>query len=258
MSDNDDILAAVVGFGFGVFSFFRGFRILRNKRLIENTPTSKCRSVAMGLVELSGSAVGEVTVPSLIGKIPCFCSQLKIERYEKRGKNSSWHTVHQELQAHPFFLEDDTGRVKVDPAGAELDVPCDLEYSTESGLAALLGLTLNRMTEARTSSDAVPMLFRSFCALRGVDFRGPMRFYEHNLCPGDAVYVFGSAAEIPGVQDERERVIIQKGKHHPWFFIAEANEKQLLDRFGASTWLHVFGGAALALACLAWVLFRMS
>ena len=258
MSDDQDILLAAAGLGFGVFSFFRGFRILRNKRLIENTPTSKCRSVAMGLVELSGSAVGEVTVPSLIGNIPCFCSQVKVERYERSGKSSSWRTVHEELLAKPFFLEDDTGHVKVDPTGAELDIPCNLEYSTESGLGALLGLTLKRMDEAKVSSDAVPGLFRSFCASRNVSFSGPMRFYEHNLCPSDPVYVFGSATEIPGMQDERERVIIQKGKYHPWFFIAEANEQQLLDKFGTSTWLHVFGGAALALICLAWLLFRLS
>lgn len=255
-SDNNDITWAFVGAGFGVFWFFRGFRVLRNKRLIENTPTSKCRSVAMGLAEVAGRAVGQQTVPSPIGKLPCFCSQVKVERYQRSGKSSRWVEVHKETVGLVFQIEDDTGRVKVDPAGAELDIPCELEYSTEAGLASLLGLTLKRMNEARVSSNAIPGLFESYCRSQGVGWRGPMRFFESNLCPGDTVYVLGSAEELPGVADEQERVIIRKGKHHPWFFIAESGEKALLEKFGRHALLHILGGAALSLFCIGYLLFK--
>jgi hypothetical protein len=255
--DDDDLLWAVVGAGFGIYSFFRGFKLLRNKRLIENTPTSKCRSVAMGLVEVAGSATGELQEPSLIGGIPCYCSQVKVERYEKRGKSSSWRTVHEETQTVIFRVQDDTGNVKVDPTGAELDIPVEIEYSTERGLGALLGLTLSRLNQAKVASSAIPGLFMDYCARRGVAWRGPMRFAERNICPGDRVFVLGSAEEVRGVEDEAERIIIRKGKHHPWYVIAEASEKELLAKMGTSVWLHVFGGAALTLACIGWLLVRL-
>ena len=253
--DNDDITWAFVGAGFGVFSFFRGFRVLRNKRLIENTPTSKCRSVAMGLCEVAGRATGEQTMPSLIGKLPCYSSQIRIERYVKRGKRSRWEKVCEEQQGIPFFLEDATGRVKVDPGGAELDIPAELEYGT-SGARALLGLTLERLKGAGHSSADIPSLFYNFCSSRGISTHGQMRFWERNLAPGDPVYVLGSAEEQRGVEDERERVIIRKGKHHPWFFIAESSEKELLTKLSRKTALSIFGGAALSLACGGYLLYK--
>lgn len=254
--DGDDIVAAFIGLGVGVFGFFRGFRHLRNKRLIENTPTSKCRSVAMGMVEVCGAAQGTTTLPSLIGRIPCFCSQIKIERYEKRGKSSSWRTIHTRTESISFFVEDNTGRIRVDPENAELDVPPELEYATDSGLARLLGLTLSRLNSAKVSSNDIPALFSSYCASRGISFHGRMRFTERNICPGDPVYVLGSAEEIAGVQDEHERIVIRKGRHHPWFFISEGSEKEALSKLRLSIGLHVFGGTALALACLAYLLYK--
>lgn len=256
-SDNgNDIIGAFFGAGFGIYSFFRGFRLLRNKRIVENTPTSKCRSVAMGPVEVAGRAVGEQTVPSPIGQIPCFCSHLLIERWQRSGKSHKWVKVHEEKIGIPFQIEDETGRVKVDPSEAELDIPCELEYSTASGLKPVLRLTLERMQRAHSFSGAIPQRFQSFCLAHGVGFHGKMRFFERNLSPDDSAYVLGVADELPGVQDEQQRILIRKGKHHPWFFIAEASEKQVLSRLGRHTWLHIFGGAALCLACLGYLLYR--
>ena len=53
------------GFGFGVlllivglYLFYNSLKNLKKKRLFENIPTSKMRSVAMGLVELKGKILG--------------------------------------------------------------------------------------------------------------------------------------------------------------------------------------------------------
>jgi hypothetical protein len=251
--DNDDVTAAFVGAGFGAVSFFRGFRVLRNKRLIENTPTSKCRSIAMGMVEVAGRATGQQTMPSLIGRLPCYCSHILIERYERRGKSSRWVNVHERQDGIPFYIEDNTGRVLVDPAGAELDIPPELEHS-EGTTKALLGMTLARFRETGRAASDIPSLFYSYCAANGVSSMGQMRFTERNLGPGDPAFVLGSAEERRGVQDEHERIVIRKGKHHPWFFIAESSEKDLLKKLGRSTLLHIYGGAALCLACLAYLL----
>ena len=41
----------------GPWVFFRAFRDLRVRRLIENTPSTHIRSMAMGLVEITGEVV---------------------------------------------------------------------------------------------------------------------------------------------------------------------------------------------------------
>ena len=48
------MMVALVGAVGGVALFFQGFRMLRYKRLILNTPFSKIRSASIGLVEVSG------------------------------------------------------------------------------------------------------------------------------------------------------------------------------------------------------------
>lgn len=253
--DGDDIVAAAIGVGFGIYSFFMGFKHLRNKRLIENTPTSKCRSVPMGMTEVAGKAAGDSTAPSLIGQIPSYCSRVEIERYQKSGKNSSWKKVHTENFGIPFFVEDDTGRVKVDPDGADfhLELDCSLETGGGIALGSLFG---GRKQETLPAAD-LGGRFRAFCSSRGVSFGAKMRFQEHNLCPGNPVYVLGVATEQPGAREEQQRVIIQKSKLHPWFCIAEASQKDLLGKMNQKTWLHVFGGGALSVVALAWLLYRL-
>lgn len=268
---SDDIGAALLGLGLGTFGFFRGFRHLRNKRLVENIPTSRCRSVAMGLCEIAGRAAGAATIPSFIGQIPSYVTKIEIERYQKSGKSSRWVTVHKEQLGIPFYVEDDTGRVKVDPAGAELDIRADIEKFKSQGdgiLAALnkafeidLGKLLGKQDrpahQVRVPVANLEASFRSFCNSRGVGFRGPIRFSEWNLSPGDPVYVLGTADEYRSAEEPELRVIIRRGRHHPWYFIAESSEKEVLSRLGTKSALYVWGGAALAVASLGWLVYRL-
>ena len=157
------------------------------------------------------------------------------------------------------------------PTDAELDVPADIEnFKVDEGfLATLFGsgsfdFDLNAIFgkkrpasqwRGRPMSD-VPRAFHHFCDAHGIAIRGQMRFTERNLSPGDPAYVLGTAKEVPGVADEHERIVIGKGEHHPWYFIAESSEKEVLSKLSAHTTLFVFGGAAMSLAGLAWLLYR--
>ncbi len=257
MSDDRDILYAAIGAGFGAWAFFKGFQILRNKRLVENTPTSKCRSVALGLAEVQGKATGDTWFTSPLAEVRCYCTQLKIERYEKRGKSSSWVTVHERQQMIPFFVQDETGRVRVNPQGAELDLSPDLEYENQSGIVQWLKQAFSGDAAEGLAGRPIEERFRSYCARQSVSYTGPMRFCERNLCPEGPVYVLGMANEVRGEVDENLRVVLEKGKHHPWFFIAEASQKEVLQKLGRNVWLYVFGGGALFLACLGWLLIRL-
>jgi hypothetical protein len=112
---------ALVGAAVGVFLFFRGFKMLQLKRLIQNTPTSKVRSACMGLVELSGMPVGPSTIPAGITGDPCY--YYRATAWERRqSSNNEWKQVAQESLFVPFFLQDDTGLMLVNAQGADMDV----------------------------------------------------------------------------------------------------------------------------------------
>jgi hypothetical protein len=95
-----------------------GFYFVRLKRRIENTPTSKVRSIAMGLVEVHGCAQRLYALVSPMTQAACVWYRLR--KYCK-GSNKNWKLVKEIDSNHvPFQIDDGTGRVVVDPAGASV------------------------------------------------------------------------------------------------------------------------------------------
>jgi len=64
-----DVFAGV-GLGLGLWLFYSGFKDLRLRRTISGLATSKARSLAMGLVELSGRTEGLDPLQDPIYQLP--------------------------------------------------------------------------------------------------------------------------------------------------------------------------------------------
>jgi hypothetical protein len=178
----------------GLVLFGAGFRAWRRLRLIEDTPTSRVRSMALGRVELAGRALGKADLEAPFTGAPCVYYRYRIEQEVRSNKRRSWRTVARgDSSAWGFYLEDDTGRVLVDPAGAEVDLSHDWK-ETNPELAPRLLAAL-----ARDGVDPEGWLFRK-----------KLRFTEWHIAPGDPLYVLGVAQERPGLAGERRRRIAEK------------------------------------------------
>jgi hypothetical protein len=93
-----------------------GFHFIRLKRRIENTPTSKVRSVAMGLVEVHGRTKRLYALVAPMTQSAC--AWYRLRKYRK-DKNNNWKQIKEINSSHvPFQIDDGTGLVIVDPAGA--------------------------------------------------------------------------------------------------------------------------------------------
>src|SRR5208282_2920888 len=103
-SRNDGAALAVVGAFAGIYLFYRGFRLLQRKRLIMNTPASKIRSAAMGLVEINGLAAGPYTMTAPITGVPCYYFRSTAWQWKQQGKNGQWEKVADESMHVPFYL----------------------------------------------------------------------------------------------------------------------------------------------------------
>jgi hypothetical protein len=125
---------AILGAFAGVYFFYRGFPMLLRKRLIENTPSSKIRSASMGLVEVSGLAIGPYIINAPITGLPCYLYRTMAWEWRQKGKNSQWVKIAGETLQVPFFLDDNTGRVLVDPQGAEMQIHRDFCYEFSQSL----------------------------------------------------------------------------------------------------------------------------
>lgn len=99
-----------------VLLFWGSFHFIRLKRRIENTPTSRVRSLAMGLVEVHGRARRKYALVSPMGDVACVYYRL---RKYRRERNDKWRLISDADSSHvPFLVDDGTGSVTVDPMGA--------------------------------------------------------------------------------------------------------------------------------------------
>lgn len=176
----------VVGFCAGIGLFFYGFRLLQRRRLILDTPFSKIRSAAMGMVEINGLAVGPYTMVAPITARPCYYYRTLVWEWKQSGKNKNWVKVAGECMHLPFFVDDNTGRVLVDPRGADLDLHRDFEQEFCDSFF--------------TTKDPAPVNVRSFLARHGIVTSNKIKVEEYCIKPKNSLFILGTLTENSGVE----------------------------------------------------------
>ncbi len=192
-SDFEGLAYTIILLVLGVFGFFWGFKRFKRKRLIENTPTSTIRGMAMGLVEILGKARKTPLIHSPLIKEKCVYYQYQIEEYRSDGEDSSWYTlVRGNSKNAPFRIEDETGVVSIIPKRSEVVIP--KTYTLTTGLGV-----------------SIPQSIKQFMIDRKIKYRGlfgskKLRFTEWRIHSEETVYILGTA------QKENDLVNVQKMK----------------------------------------------
>lgn len=180
-------LIAIVG---GLYFFFYGFHLLARKRVLLNTLTSKIRSAALGLVEVNGQATGPHTMPAPITGKPCFLYHT-VAWQQRDGKKQEWEKVADETLHLPFFIDDSSGKVLIEPLGADLDLHRDFREEYDASFFA---------SNFFANGAEVPPRITVFLARHGITPGRRLRIEEHAIKPGDALFVAGTLVENPGIQ----------------------------------------------------------
>ena len=160
--------------------------MLQRRQLILNTPVSKVRSAAMGMVELNGLAVGPYTMVAPITARPCYYYRTVVWEWKQSGKNKQWVKAAAECVHVPFFLDDNSGKVMVDPRGAELDLHRDFEQEFCDSLF--------------TTQEEAPLNVRDFLARHGISTANKIKVEEFCIKPKNALFVLGTLGENSGLE----------------------------------------------------------
>ena len=224
----------------GIFFLIFGLKSFKEKRMIENIPTSNIRSIAMGLVEIFGRVV---PLKDNISKSPfsdkdCVYYKYRVEELRSSGKNTHWVTIDKGEKHNLFNLEDETGSVLIDPMGAKIDIPIDNKYNSSLG-------------------KDPPETAKRFLATRNIRWEGrifginkTMRYSEYFIAPGDKLYIMGTAGDNPYVKEasaERgvEDIMIKKGKFEKFYYISDNQEDAVLFKFKVKTYGGIMIGSIL-------------
>jgi hypothetical protein len=180
------LMLCVVGVCAGIGVFFYGFRLLQRRRLILDTPFSKIRSASMGMVEVSGLAVGPYTVTAPITGRPCYYHRTKVWELRQGEKKKEWVQIAGECAHVPFFIDDNTGRVLVDPREADLDLHCDFKDEFSDSVFSM--------------KHAAPDPVHSFLSGLGIAASNNLRVEEYCIKPKNSLFILGTLAENPGIE----------------------------------------------------------
>jgi hypothetical protein len=176
-----------IGFCVGIGLFIYGFRLLQRRRLILDTPLSKIRGASMGLVEVSGLAVGPYTMLAPITAKQCYYSRTTVREYRQEGRKKAWVQIVDECTYVPFFVDDNTGRLLIDPRGAELDLHCDFKEE------------FNTFFFSSSGDDALGTV-NAFLSRHGIVTSNRIKVEEHCIKPKNSLFILGTLAENPGIE----------------------------------------------------------
>jgi hypothetical protein len=251
--------AAAVG---GIVMFVRGFHIWNERRLIQNTPTARIRSMAMGLVEIQGTVEPRSMLEAPFSGHECAYWQVDISTRTKEG----WNIVHKNSSRHPFYLRDETGVALIYPEASE----CKVAFGVEE---VCNGPFLPDCYSEYIKTEHLTLV--SFISV------GQMRFRERVMQSGQRAFVLGSAMprahavslsdgeamEATGTDGPQNRIattdrevaaVVRRGQNEPTFIISQESQRALTVDLGIRAVAQLVGGPLLSLSALGWWLLALS
>lgn len=168
-----------------VYWFYRGFLLLHRKRLILNTPASKIRSASMGLVEISGQATGPYVITSPLQARECYYYRSIAWELRESGKNREWVKLAEEILHVPFYLDDGTDKLLVDPRAAEMDLHCDFHEQYRGSV----------FFDGPQISSSV----RDFLLRHEANLGRQIKVEEYCIKPKNFLFVLGTLSQNPGI-----------------------------------------------------------
>ncbi len=253
-----------MGFGAGLYYFYKGFRTFREYQVLMDTPEIPIRSVAMGLVEIHGKATGIPPITSPVSQSPCFFYKVDIEHWVQNKNGGSWVHIATDTDGQRFYLADATGKVLVDAHKAEYDLiqTAKVETGRSPGFGFgrfLSGISSSTWTAGTPGLQPDLWSYASAAVSRqkanslfGWSGGGGERYRlsEYLVVPEHWYDVTGTCVENPEPQDEYDRNLIVKGTNEPTFLITWRSEKEIRRTLRNRTAKYIFGGAILAVVCL--------
>lgn len=283
VSDGEEFLGLLavllLGFFGGLYLVYDGFQTWKMYRLVQDTPTARVRSMAVGRTELEGTVrEHDRTVEPPYTDNRCVYVNWKAERREQYQDDEGntkyrWETVGEGTEKIPFELEDDTGSalVRADE-GAEFDIfdeanQVSVTYARgetpPEQVTAFVDRFHRRQRSENPNADPDDGVFESAVDLVTDMFAGsgdPLtdtsnrRRYEQTVMPvGSEAYLFGSAEPRENVSmdaGQEELLEVRRDEGSGEFLVVDVEEERVRERYSSAGPAKTVGGLAVSAVAL--------
>ena len=234
MANPEHLISAIILLAVFFKALAKSLDYNRKKRLLDDTPTSKALGVFIGEVELDGKCVCQSPLTSHVGEVACVYFRWSVTEEWKR---TTWHVdkhgipytttetghivVASGSSMAGFYLQDETGYVWVEPAGAEIEAR----------------ETLNR--EVTASSE---LYYAKGPAGSISGSTGRRTFTEHTLAVGVQLFIRGRASERPDIVAAQ----IKHEENEDIYIISDRKEAEIANSMGTRSFFWNMGSGLAA------------
>lgn len=228
----------------GLFFVYDGFRRWQRVRLMQDTPTEKARSTAVGRTELTGTGrpIGDpLRRPFDDGY--CLLAEYEIEEWDEDHDDSgSWTTVDSGTLLAPFQLDDGTGTIRVEPE-ADASIRFDDNHEREIEVGSNEEEPAEIVDFLRHHSDIdVPRKGGIVGLLLSEERR-----YTQRWIPVDAdLYLLGGTEPIDPNESSSSGLVLRRDSSSGQFIISELSEAELLEGAKWAVPVEIVGGIGLS------------
>lgn len=242
-NSDDSIIPLILFFGVGLFLIYDGFRTWQQMRLMQDTPTEKVRSAAVGRTELTGTGRpmgAPIDRPFTEGD--CLVATYKIEEWDDDDDGGNWDTVESGALVAPFELDDGTGSIRVEP---EEDATYEIAgYRTRIRVGAneTEPENIQQFLREQTNQD-VP----TAGGLTGFIFGEKRRYTEQVIPPGETLYLLGGATPRDGASGtDSELLVLGRDEASDEFIISNQTQQELVSSYRWHAPAEIVGGLLLS------------
>ncbi len=189
----EGLIVALLGIGAGTYWFFTGFRELKASRTIQDIPTSRISTGAVGTnVEIKGQiqSATDALFKSPISGQSCAFYSLEIQKLVQSRNRTYWKRIDQFYSSDQFFIDDGSGalaEVFVDGANIRRQGK-EHDFKIKSNEFFSMPVSLKTTLEKHAKKLRVFKLQETSWL-----FSNQYRFVEWCFKPEESVYVLGYA-----------------------------------------------------------------
>ena len=233
------MLAGLIGIILAAACLVGAFLALQRKRIIDDLPTSKTQGVFIGIAELLGTAESDSPFTSHFAGIRCVHYSWQIEEHwsktvtetitDNKGHmqtrtrtESGWKQIAAGGESAPFYLQDDTGVIRIVPEGAKIQSKSVFSVTCQANDPLYFG---------QGPLDEIPHTTHR------------RRFIETALPLHTRLYVLGQARERQDIVAAE----IARDKNNSMFIISVLSEKQISRGYSRWWWFFLTSGLLCAL-----------
>lgn len=240
----------------GLLLVWDGFRTWQRKRLMQDTPTERVRSAAIGRTELTGTGkpIGDpLRRPFDDGT--CLVAAWEIEEWEQdhdekgRPRGGHWSNVDSGTLTAPFLLDDGTGTIRVEP-----DDDTSFRFRDEHERQIRVRPSAQEPEEVadflrhHTDVDVPPK-----GTIMGFLFGEDRRYTQRYIPTGADLYLLG-ATEPTDVEGSSTGLVFRRDTGSDQFIVSALSESELASK---SRWLapaKIVAGIAVSAVTLIFLL----